>query len=204
MSVLKVRANQIGIDSTATNNFSLEVPTIPDGTIKLGRGNSNATTATIFSVSSSNNVTFGGNVSVAGLTTPSLTGLTTPIAVSGGGTGDTGTAWTSVSSTITASSGTFTTASGTVRYKTLGKTVFFNISVTVTTVGSASGVVFATLPFVAAASGACSGREIAVNGWALTGTLTASSASLAILNYANAFPAANGYILVLNGVAETT
>lgn len=66
--------------------------------------------------------------------------------VANGGTGDTGTAWTSYTPTVTASSGTFTTVSATGRWKSIGKTVFVKIAITITTVGTASGIVAATLP----------------------------------------------------------
>ena len=53
MSLLKANSVQIGQSSTATNNFTLSVPTSPDGTIKLARGNSGATTADVLSVNAS-------------------------------------------------------------------------------------------------------------------------------------------------------
>ena len=57
MSLLKSNSVQIGQSATATQNFTLSVPASPDGTIKLARGNSGATTADILSVSSSGAVT---------------------------------------------------------------------------------------------------------------------------------------------------
>lgn len=57
MSLLKSNSVQIGQSVTATNNFTLSVPASPDGTIKLARGNSGATTADILTVDASGNVT---------------------------------------------------------------------------------------------------------------------------------------------------
>lgn len=57
MSLLKANSVQIGQSATATQNFTFSVPSSPDGTIKLARGNSGATTADILSVSSSGAVT---------------------------------------------------------------------------------------------------------------------------------------------------
>lgn len=57
MSLLKSNSVQIGQSATATNNFTLSVPSSPDGTIKLARGNSGATTADILSVSSTGAIT---------------------------------------------------------------------------------------------------------------------------------------------------
>ena len=53
MSLLKANSVQIGQSATATQNFTLSVPSSPDGTIKLARGNSGATTADVFSVNAS-------------------------------------------------------------------------------------------------------------------------------------------------------
>lgn len=63
--------------------------------------------------------TSGANTNIT-----SLDGLTTPLSVAQGGTGDTGTAWSSYSPSVTCSSGSPTTATATARYKTLGKTVW--------------------------------------------------------------------------------
>jgi len=57
MSLLKANSVQIGQSATATQNFTLSVPSSPDGTIKLARGNSGATTADVLSVDASGNVT---------------------------------------------------------------------------------------------------------------------------------------------------
>ena len=62
MSLLKTNSVQIGQSATATQNFTLAVPSSPDGTIKLARGNSGATTADIFSVSNSGVVTFTNSI----------------------------------------------------------------------------------------------------------------------------------------------
>ncbi len=39
MSLIKANAVQVGQSPTATQNFTLAVPSSPDGTIKLARGN---------------------------------------------------------------------------------------------------------------------------------------------------------------------
>jgi hypothetical protein len=56
MSLLKSNSVQIGQSTTGTNNFTLSVPSSPDGTIKLARGNSGATTADILTVASNGKV----------------------------------------------------------------------------------------------------------------------------------------------------
>ena len=56
MSLIKANAVQIGQSPTATQNFTLAVPSSPDGTIKLARGNSGATTQDVISVDASGNI----------------------------------------------------------------------------------------------------------------------------------------------------
>lgn len=55
-------------------------------------------------------------------------------------------AWTAFSGSPTAGSGTFTSASYAGRYRVVGKTVQFALTVTITTVGTASGVIIVPLP----------------------------------------------------------
>jgi len=61
MSLIKANAVQVGQSNTATQNFTLAVPSSPDGTIKLARGNAGATTQDVLSVDASGNVSFVGN-----------------------------------------------------------------------------------------------------------------------------------------------
>ena len=58
MSQLTVNKIQIGQSATATQNFTLSVPSSPDGTIKLARGNAGATTQDILNVDASGVVSF--------------------------------------------------------------------------------------------------------------------------------------------------
>ena len=71
MSTLKTNNVQIGQSSTPTHNFVVSVPVVPDGTMKIARGNAGATTQDIISVDSAGVVSFGIGVggSVVGLTT---------------------------------------------------------------------------------------------------------------------------------------
>lgn len=73
MSLLKANSVQIGQSSTATNNFTLSVPASPDGTIKLARGNSGATTADVLTVNASGAIT-GATISGATINSSTLNG----------------------------------------------------------------------------------------------------------------------------------
>ena len=79
MSLIKSNAVQIGQSGTATQNFTLAVPSSPDGTIKLARGNSGATTQDVISVDASGNVSFAGTTGLGNISnsTAIATGSTT-------------------------------------------------------------------------------------------------------------------------------
>lgn len=77
MSLLKANSVQIGQSATATQNFTLSVPASPDGTIKLARGNSGATTADVLTVDASGNVTTtlaASSIPNASIAAPKLNG----------------------------------------------------------------------------------------------------------------------------------
>lgn len=72
MSTIKVVNVQLGQSATASNNFTFAVPSTPNGTFKISRGNAGATTSDVISLDSSNIINVyagfavGGNVSVFG------------------------------------------------------------------------------------------------------------------------------------------
>ena len=72
MSTLKLNRAQFGQSATASNNFSLEVPTVPDGTLTLGKGVPGAITTDILKVGTNGNIRIGsgtvgtGKLEVAG------------------------------------------------------------------------------------------------------------------------------------------
>jgi hypothetical protein len=59
MSTLKTNNVQVGQSVTATNNFTLYQPATPDGTVRLGVGNTGATTADVITATSAGNVGMG-------------------------------------------------------------------------------------------------------------------------------------------------
>jgi len=80
MSLLKSNSVQIGQSTTGTNNFTLSVPSSPDGTIKLARGNSGATTADILSVSSTGAIT-GATINGGAITSGTAQATTSGTAI---------------------------------------------------------------------------------------------------------------------------
>lgn len=113
-------------------------------------------------------------------------------------------AYTPYTPTITAGSGTFTTVSATGRYKKRGRTVWIEITVTITTVGTAAGAVIATLPVIAG-NGAyvLAGRETAAVNTALTGLIAAAGSTVSILEYDGTTIAASSRTLVISGSYES-
>ena len=90
MSTVRTNNVQVGQSLTATNNFTLYQPTVPDGTVRLGVGNTGATTADVITANSS------GNVGI---------GTSSPTFTSGGGLQVKGAAFTSVRVTSGSSTG---------------------------------------------------------------------------------------------------
>lgn len=127
-----------------------------------------------------------------------------PLPVANGGTGDTGTAWTAFTPTFTCSTGTVGSVAATGRFKTLGKTVFIEYNVTLTTAGTcASGFSF-SLPagLTAAANSILVGRENQNTGTMLAGDIIAPGTSVNVFSFQNTAIIASGDLYVLSGVFE--
>jgi hypothetical protein len=107
---------------------------------------------------------------------------------------------------ITAGSGTFTTVSATGRYRRIGKLIFIQITITITTNGTAAGSVIATLPFTAlnlsGVTHVLAGRALAPSGKMLQGQINSGVNFVNIENYDNTYPGADGQTLVVSGFYE--
>lgn len=102
--------------------------------------------------------------------------------------------------TVTSSSGTFTTTSATGTYTRVGRLISFSLEITITTVGTASGAVLATLPFTpAVANCVAMGRERNNTGFSLQGTISNGSSTMTIQKYDNTSIIGAGNILVMTG-----
>lgn len=114
--------------------------------------------------------------------------------------GDPWTAWTP---TVTAQTGTFTSVSGSGRYISAGKLVIWSASITITTVGTASGAVVLPLPVTASAINlhVGTGRENTSTGNALLAYTNTTSAAY-ILTYNNTSAIGAGRTLILAGTYE--
>ena len=72
MSTVKTNNVQLGQSVTATNNFTWYQPASPDGTVRLGNGNSGSVTDLI-TVGSTGNLTFANSISLSAASTKTLT-----------------------------------------------------------------------------------------------------------------------------------
>lgn len=152
--------------------------------------------------------------SLSGLTTPLSTAqggtginlATTPLPVAEGGTGDSGTAWSAQTVTPTAGSGTLTTASATWRFKVIGKTAFYELSITITTNGSGATSIIVPLPtgWSPKAGSTCSGVGTAISGAQVSGYAPAAGSTMIVRKYDATYPAVSGENFVLSGVLELT
>jgi hypothetical protein len=102
--------------------------------------------------------------------------------------------WTpSVSSTV----GTITllgAVSGT--YTRIGRRVFINFSIAITTNGTAAGrILVSGLPFTISGFGSGSGRENGVNGYMIQSAGFNGATQFYILTYLGLYPGGNGYLL---------
>lgn len=94
--------------------------------------------------------------------------------------------------TVTATSGTFTTVSGTCRYTKIGRMVFIDASIAITTAGTATNSIRFTLPFASGGNSSGVGKEIQATGFQLTVDLGFGATSCVIAKYDGTTIIANG------------
>lgn len=112
------------------------------------------------------------------------------------------TAWAAYTPVVSASTGTITTSSATGRSKTIGKTTYIEMVLTITDNGTGAAAVIATLPNTSASEAILSGRGRAVSGASVHGAIGVAATAVVIFRYDNAYPGATGEVLVLSGVYE--
>ena len=108
-------------------------------------------------------------------------------------------AWTSYTPTLSATAGSFTSATATGKYTRIGKLCVVQNRVAITTNGTAAGQVVVTAPFTAKGTfqtmfvGA--GRENAATGNGLTARISYGDSSIYINTYSGTYPGGNSYTL---------
>ena len=115
--------------------------------------------------------------------------------------GDPWTAWTP---TVTSETGTFTSVSGSGQYSTFGKHVVWSATITITTVGTASGGIRFTLPVTARAANLPIGigRENTTSGHMMLVYAFSTTVGNAA-KYDNTTASASGRSIVLSGHYES-
>jgi hypothetical protein len=101
-------------------------------------------------------------------------------------------AYTSYTPTLSASSGSFTSASVAGNYKRIGKVCVTRFQVTITTNGTAAGVILITMPFTSTGYATGTWREVQSIGNSGQ-TFLSSSTQIGMTNFSdNSYPGANG------------
>jgi hypothetical protein len=98
--------------------------------------------------------------------------------------------------TVTAQSGSITTASGSIVYQRIGRFINFYVSVSITTNGTGAGAVILSLPFTVA-GGVLNGRENSLTGAQVNGI--PSGSTIQIRKYDNSYPGGSGASMTLSG-----
>lgn len=155
MSTLKTNSVQIGQSATAANNFVLTVPAVPDGSMKLARGNVGATTQDVLTMDAAGIATFPAGLSMSDkLDVTSITFPATQVPSANANTLDDyeeGT-WTPILSNLTISG----TPTYTGRYTKVGRQVTFSVSITSTgQTASTLGSTTMSIPFNSAFNSVC-------------------------------------------------
>lgn len=151
------------------------------------------------------NTQITGNIIASQVTSISAnTQITGILPLANGGTGTSLGAWTSYTPTISAATGTITTSSATGQYQLIGKTCIVSMTITITTAGTGTNQLFATLPFTSAAriQSGTTGAEVNSTGNGVKGYIPTSSTQLQLTYYNNSTPIGSGNVIIVTTTYE--
>ncbi|MFE1603345.1 hypothetical protein [Methylobacterium sp. ID0610] len=111
--------------------------------------------------------------------------------------------WTPYTPTISCASGSLTASSANGSYRRMGKTVEVQANLTLTTIGTCSGAITASLPLPVVTRVAFSGVESNNSGVGLVGAAYEASSAVLIKRYDGTSPVAAGAILSVSGSYQT-
>lgn len=135
---------------------------------------------------------------------PIVAGTTGTLSVARGGTGDTGTAWTTYTPSTACSVGSGTWTNNDARSKTLGKTVFWQADLTLTTFGTCSGSEFTfSLPATPQSGGSFATIDLVISGSPGICQITASTATVTCRLISGGALTSNGMRFKMSGVYES-
>jgi hypothetical protein len=135
-ALLVASASAQDISNPQTNASALTTGTVPAGRMPALTGDCTTSAGAVATTCTKTSGTAFGPLATQ----------TAPCTVAQGCTGDTGTAWTAYTPTVTCATGTLTTATAAGRWKSLGKIVWLQVSVAITTVGTCTGNLNFSLP----------------------------------------------------------
>lgn len=101
--------------------------------------------------------------------------------------------------TPTAGSGSFTSVACELNIERVGDHYDWDVTITITTNGSAAGHILVPMPFTAAKECVGAGRQCAVAGQMCQGVMPAGSSNLTIVKYDNSYPGASGERITVSG-----
>jgi hypothetical protein len=135
----------------------------------------------------------------AGGSSPNVSNATGTLPVANGGTGDTGTAWSTFTPSAACGTATFTVNSA--RSKTMGKTTFVEVDIQIATIGTCTSLWSWTLPNTAQSGGGFAGRETNATGKTVACAFVGGSTA-ANCTFADASSFASTDRLIVSGVYE--
>lgn len=122
-----------------------------------------------------------------------------------GGLGNTAGAWTTYTPAITSTVGTFTTVSATGGFYVIGKLVHFSVTISVTTVGTASGRINLPIPTgTAIRNFSAHGSETASTLKGISYEVQSGATTGLVTFYDGTFPGASGNTIIVTGIYEQT
>lgn len=111
--------------------------------------------------------------------------------------------WTDYTPTLSANSGTFTAATPTGNYTVIGKTVFSNTKLAITTNGSAAGYILIGLPLPSRSLIGCNAPENGALFVSLKAIVGPGSSQIIVTTQSGGYPGADGGLFVVSCFYET-
>lgn len=141
----------------------------------------------------------------ADLTIGSVASVATPISDGGTGNGfmfNKGQNWITYSPTLSCGSGTLTSGSATGRYKQLGKTIFFQQNITITTNGSCATFLGASVPVTGDGNGSFSGIGIVGTHQGYNAFLDTTPNKIDIFSSSGIYGFNDGFVVFMSGTYQ--
>lgn len=193
---LSANATKAVMEAVQTTNNALYVSS---GNVYVQAGGTFTVKGNAFSVGGSTLIVSAGNVGIG----QSPTSLFDVYSVSLATMVFTMGAPTAFTPTLSCGGGSLSSASSSGQYLRVGRVVYYNITTTITTVGSCTGTVIASLPFSHPRTCYLMGAEDVNTGKTVNGYITANSSQVVMAFYDNSSLATNGNRPIVSGMCIT-